>query len=80
MFFLQTITDRQWKLFKKFKDYHKTWKEQVRVDETEDAHPWQQYRQTNDSDVNTKGVKDTTRFKAKHASLFKVKTSTKRRY
>lgn len=44
----------------------------------EDPHPWQQYRQTNETEV--RNVKDDTRFKAKHASLFKVKTSTKTRY
>ncbi|XP_074029683.1 pentatricopeptide repeat-containing protein 1, mitochondrial [Leptinotarsa decemlineata] len=67
------------KLFSIFRARYKVWKEQVTVDESEDAHPWQQFRQTSDGDTKFK-VKDTARFKPRHTSLFKVKTSTKVRY
>lgn len=79
-FIFQKISDNQWKLFKTFKKRNRTWREQVHIDDSEDAHPWQQYRQTTEGDIDPKFLKDTQRFKPKHKSLFKVKTSTKQRY
>ncbi|KAJ3661805.1 hypothetical protein Zmor_006187 [Zophobas morio] len=62
-----------------FQMRYKTWLEEIEVDDTEDIHPWAQYRQTTETD--TRHYKDKShRFKATHTSRFKVKTSTKRKY
>ncbi|XP_060534881.1 pentatricopeptide repeat-containing protein 1, mitochondrial [Cylas formicarius] len=73
------LSNSQQKWFEIFKTRHKTWLQQVQTDESEDAHPWQQFRQTYPDNVKYKW-KDGVKFKAKHTSLFKVKTSLKQRY
>ncbi|XP_030753375.1 pentatricopeptide repeat-containing protein 1, mitochondrial [Sitophilus oryzae] len=74
----EKMKPREMELFKIFKMRHKTWLTEVQIDESEDAHPWQQFRQGLPEDAHeTTGVKDTARFKPRHASRFKVKTSTK---
>ncbi|XP_057667744.1 pentatricopeptide repeat-containing protein 1, mitochondrial [Diorhabda carinulata] len=62
-----------------FKIRYKKWITEVEIDESENAHPWQQFRETNSNQYRFK-LKDTARFKARHTSRFKVKTSTKKRY
>lgn len=65
--------------FMVFKLRYKTWLEKIQIDETEDRHPWTQYRQIVDTDVDK--FKDTSvRFKRRRLSKFRVKTSTKTRY
>ncbi|KAG5870720.1 hypothetical protein JTB14_017053 [Gonioctena quinquepunctata] len=66
----------QEKLHSIFRARYKSWRQEVQLDESEGAHPWQQYRQTSEADMKYKW-KDTARFKPRHKSLFKVKTSTK---
>ncbi|CAH1108103.1 unnamed protein product [Psylliodes chrysocephalus] len=61
-----------------FRQRYKVWLQQVSVDETENEHPWKQFRQTTDEETKYK-PKDVARFKPRRASLFKVKTSTKHR-
>ncbi|KAJ8957043.1 hypothetical protein NQ314_006602 [Rhamnusium bicolor] len=73
------LSKSQERLFGIFKARYKTWLQEVEVDETEDAHPWQQYRQINEGGAKYKW-KDSARFKPRHTSLFKVKTSMKKRY
>lgn len=64
--------------FKVFKMRYKTWLDEVEVDDSEDVHPWAQFRQTTNTD--TRHYKDKSqRFKARHISRFRVKTSTKRK-
>uniref|UniRef100_A0A6P7F786 Pentatricopeptide repeat-containing protein 1, mitochondrial n=1 Tax=Diabrotica virgifera virgifera TaxID=50390 RepID=A0A6P7F786_DIAVI len=62
-----------------FKIQYKKWLNEVRVDDSENVHPWQQFRETNDNEHKYK-PKDTARFKPRRLSLFKVKTSTKVRH
>jgi pentatricopeptide repeat domain-containing protein 1 len=64
--------------FRIFQMRYKTWLEQVEIDDSDNIHPWTQYRQTIDTDV--KHYKDKSqKFKARHLSKFKVKTSMKHR-
>ncbi|EFA00524.1 pentatricopeptide repeat-containing protein 1, mitochondrial [Tribolium castaneum] len=64
--------------FRIFQMRYKTWLDEVEVDDSEDVHPWAQFRQTSDTD--SRHYKDKSqRFKARHLSRFKVKTSTKRK-
>ncbi|KAL1516600.1 hypothetical protein ABEB36_000494 [Hypothenemus hampei] len=70
------LTKKETQKYSVFKERLKTWLENVQKDDSEDAHPWQQYRQTYPDDVKFK-CKDTARFKPRHASLFRVKTSKK---
>ncbi|XP_050301403.1 pentatricopeptide repeat-containing protein 1, mitochondrial [Anthonomus grandis grandis] len=72
----KSLNKKEVKLFGIFKARHKTWLTEVQIDETEEAHPWQQYRQTYPGDVHIK-PKDTARFKPRRQSLFRVKTSRK---
>ncbi|CAG9771000.1 unnamed protein product [Ceutorhynchus assimilis] len=65
--------------FSIFKERYKTWLTEVQADETEEAHPWQQYRQERPGDVKHFSPKDSERFKPRHSSRFKVKTSIKHR-
>ncbi|XP_066156987.1 pentatricopeptide repeat-containing protein 1, mitochondrial [Euwallacea fornicatus] len=73
------LSKKEVKMFEVFKSRYKTWLTEVQMDELEDVHPWQQYRQTTPGDVKYK-PKDGARFKTRHQSAFKVKTSTKHRY
>ncbi|XP_044270574.1 pentatricopeptide repeat-containing protein 1, mitochondrial [Tribolium madens] len=64
--------------FRIFQMRYKTWLDQVEVDDSEDVHPWAQFRDTSRTD--SRHYKDKSqRFKARHLSKFKVKTSTKRK-
>ncbi|XP_066250525.1 pentatricopeptide repeat-containing protein 1, mitochondrial [Euwallacea similis] len=73
------LSKKEVEMFGVFKSRYETWLTEVQMDESEDAHPWQQYRQLIPGDVKFK-PKDGARFKARHESAFKVKTSTKHRY
>ncbi|KAF7273413.1 hypothetical protein GWI33_013878 [Rhynchophorus ferrugineus] len=74
-----TFNKREAAMFTIFLKRHKTWLTEVHIDDTEDIHPWQQFRQ-NSTDENIKyKPKDGVRFPRRHSSLFKVKTSTKTR-
>jgi len=74
------LTKKQVVLFGIFKARYKTWLTEVQIDESEDAHPWQQYRQNYPEDKSVRyQPKDTARFKPRHTSKFRVKTSRKHR-
>ncbi|XP_044736845.1 pentatricopeptide repeat-containing protein 1, mitochondrial [Chrysoperla carnea] len=63
--------------FKLFNARYQTWKTQVKIDEVEEAHPWEQFRTTLNT-TNSKDFKDpNAHFKPRRLSRFKVKTSTK---
>ncbi|CAG9864301.1 unnamed protein product [Phyllotreta striolata] len=58
-----------------FKRRYKTWLQEVEVDESENEHPWKQFREPQQQEYKYKSSdSDTARFKARHTSLFKVKT------
>lgn len=59
-----------------FRMRYKDWLTQVQIDKSEEMHPWDQYEQTTEGNVRYK-ENDGERFKKRHASLFKVKTSPK---
>ncbi|XP_018572924.1 pentatricopeptide repeat-containing protein 1, mitochondrial [Anoplophora glabripennis] len=71
------LTKSQEKAFGILKARYKSWNQEIEIDESEDVHPWQQYREENDQDVRAYKWKDGTRFKPRHTSLFRKKTSTK---
>lgn len=57
---------------------YKTWLEEIQVDDSEDVHPWKQFRETSDTNVHHyKDKEEKTRFKPVHTSLFRQKTSVK---
>lgn len=65
--------------YKLFNMRYQTWKTQIKADETVDTHPWQQYRETTQTDATN--YKDpNTYFKPRRSSKFGIKTSTKIRY
>ncbi|KAH1002802.1 pentatricopeptide repeat-containing protein 1, mitochondrial isoform X2 [Dendroctonus ponderosae] len=72
------LSHQQVRKFGVFKNRLETWLTEVQIDEAEDAHPWQQFRQNYPDEVRFK-PKDSARFKARHTSRFKVKTSSKHR-
>lgn len=52
----------------------RSWLNEIKMDESENVHPWKQFQQNADGNrYKDKNI----RFKAQHTSLFKVKTSTK---
>ncbi|KAJ8924852.1 hypothetical protein NQ315_001007 [Exocentrus adspersus] len=63
--------------FKNLKARYKTWIQEVEVDDAENAHPWQQFQEKNEQDTKYYKWKDGARFKPRHASFFRVKTSRK---
>ncbi|CAH1987393.1 unnamed protein product [Acanthoscelides obtectus] len=71
------LSPRKTNLFCNFRQKLKTWQGQVKVDDSEDVHPWQQFRESNEENKYYKSKDDKTRFKPRHASRFKVKTSKK---
>lgn len=62
--------------FRVFNERYKTWLTEVQIDESEQAHPWQQFRQDNRENEHYK-AKESARFKPRRLSRFKVKTSKK---
>lgn len=74
--FLQQLEKKEGQAFLAFKAKYNAWKQQVCVDEIEDIHPWQQFRQPVEARAKYT-IKDTARFKPIRASKFKVKTSPK---
>ncbi|XP_018322813.1 pentatricopeptide repeat-containing protein 1, mitochondrial [Agrilus planipennis] len=64
-----------WKIFKM---RYKSWLKEVTFDSEDEIHPWQQFREEVKTDVNHYRDRDVkTRFKPRHLSLFKQKTSKK---
>lgn len=60
--------------FKLFRERYSNWLKEIQIDDTEDEHPWHQYRTPNENDA--KYYKDTAdHFKPRHTSLFKQKTA-----
>ncbi|CAH0547474.1 unnamed protein product [Brassicogethes aeneus] len=73
----QTLTKAQERQYTIFKKRYKNWLNEIQIDKNEEAHPWQQYRQKTVGNEKYFKTKDTARFKPKHNSMFKVKTSPK---
>lgn len=60
--------------FRNFRRRYQTWLKEITIDDTEDEHPWHQYRINNENDA--KYYKDVeTHFKPRHKSLFRQKTT-----
>lgn len=53
---------------------YKTWLTEAQVDDTDEIHPWAQFRQSTETDVKHYKEK-AVRFKPKVLSRFKVKTT-----
>lgn len=61
-----------------FRNRYKNWLNEIEIDDTEDEHPWHQYRIKVETDVrHYKDKEMNTHFKPIHKSLFKQKTSPK---
>lgn len=70
------LSKKEVEQFRVFNERYKTWLTEVQIDESENAHPWQQFRQDNPENEHYKG-KDAARFRPRRLSRFKVKTSKK---
>lgn len=64
--------------FKHFRNRYKNWLNEIEIDDTENEHPWHQYRIPIETDVrHYKDKESKTHFKPRHIALFKQKTSPK---
>lgn len=62
--------------FKKFRNRYKEWLKEIEIDDTEDLHPWHQYRTPVETDVrHYKDKEKDSHFKPIHKSLFRQKAT-----
>ncbi|VEN44722.1 unnamed protein product [Callosobruchus maculatus] len=64
-------------LFCNFRQKLKIWQDQVKVEDPEDVHPWQQFRESSEKNTYYKSKDGKSKFRPRRASAFKVKTSPK---
>nr|CAI5840324.1 unnamed protein product [Callosobruchus analis]CAI5870058.1 unnamed protein product [Callosobruchus analis] len=64
-------------LFCNFRQKLKIWQDQVKVEDEEDVHPWQQFRESSEENKYYKSKDASSKFKPRHSSAFKIKTSPK---